>query len=266
MNLQQIPAHSELGKKIKSCFIPSEGNVFVSADYSGFELRIIAQFSQDPLWVNTFIEDKDLHSILCAQTFNIPIEDVTKPFPPKPDISYRFLQKTVNFGLSYGMTEYKLSDTAQISVKEAKKIIDMFFSKVPKVQLFLNNLGKYGVTKGYIRTNPYYKRIRWFPQLNKEISTTIGEVERASKNSVPQGTNADIVKKSLVDLQDIIDVNKYPVKILLTIHDEIVTECSKDFSLAWSKILENTMINAAKLIITDLPVKVDTVISEYWKD
>ena len=98
MNLQQIPAHSELGRRIKGCFIASEGYKLVSADYSGMELRIIAEYSQDPLWIKTFIDDGDLHSILCAETFDIPIEDVKKPFPPKPDISYRFLQKTVNFG------------------------------------------------------------------------------------------------------------------------------------------------------------------------
>lgn len=98
-NLQQIPAHSELGQVIKNCFIAKEGYKFVSADYSGFELRIIAEYSLDPLWVNTFKEGKDLHSVLCAETFEIPIERVKDPFPPKPNISYRFLQKTINFGL-----------------------------------------------------------------------------------------------------------------------------------------------------------------------
>jgi len=97
-NLQQIPAHSELGQTIKSCFIASEGYKIVSADYSGFELRILAEFSQDPEWLRIFNEDKDLHSELCALTFNIPIDKVKDPFPEKPDISYRFLQKTINFG------------------------------------------------------------------------------------------------------------------------------------------------------------------------
>jgi DNA polymerase-1 len=97
-NLLQIPSHSTLGRKIKSCFIASEGYKLVSSDLSGAELRLIAEYSGDPLWVKTFIDDDDLHSILCCETFGIPIEDVKKPFPPKPDISYRFLQKTINFG------------------------------------------------------------------------------------------------------------------------------------------------------------------------
>lgn len=100
MNLQQIPSHSALGRKIKSCFTSREGYKLVSADYSGMELRIIAELSQDPLWVNAFKEDKDLHSILCVETFGIPLDKVKDPFPPKPDISYRFLQKTLNFGLN----------------------------------------------------------------------------------------------------------------------------------------------------------------------
>lgn len=99
-NLQQIPAHSELGQVIKACFIPKEGYKFVSADYSGMELRIIAEYSQDPTWVNVFKNNEDLHSVLCAMTFDIPIEDVKLPFPEKPDISYRFLQKTINFMLA----------------------------------------------------------------------------------------------------------------------------------------------------------------------
>lgn len=265
-NCQQIPAHSELGRKIKSCFIPSEGNKIVSADFSGFELKIIAEFSQEPLWVNTFNSGGDLHSILCAETFGIPLEDVKKPFPPKPDISYRFLQKTLNFGLSYGMSKFKFSEEAQITVNEADKIIKKFFSKVPKVESFLNVLAKVGVSNGFIRTDKYYKRIRWFPKLNRDDPKSVGEVQRASKNSVPQGTNANTIKQALIDLQDIIDVNNYPVKILLTVHDEIITECPKDFAEFWADILENTMVKAAEISIKSVPIKVDTVISDYWTD
>jgi len=265
-NLQQIPSHSELGRKIKACFKAREGYKFVSADYAGFELRIIAELSQDNLWLKTFREDEDLHSILCAETFDIPIEDVKKPFPPKPDISYRFLQKTLNFGLSYGMSKFKFSDTAQIPVNEADKIIKRFFSKVPKVESFLNLLAKTGVRYGYIRTDLYYKRIRWFPKLDRDDYKTIGEVERASKNSIPQGINANTTKQALIYLQDIIDKNNYPVNILLTIHDEILTECREDFVDTWKPILEDTMIKAAQIIIKSIPVKVDSVISDYWTD
>ena len=265
-NCLQIPSHSTLGRKIKACFIPREGYKFVSADFSGIELRLIAEYSQDPLWIKTFNEDGDLHSILCAETFSIPIEKVKDPFPPKPDISYRFLQKTINFGLSFGMSKFKLSETAQIPVNEADKIIKKFFSKVPKVHQFLELLAQTGVKNGYIRTSLHYKRIRWFPKLNKEDFKSVGEVERASKNSVSQGSNADIIKQSLIDLQEIIDRNSYPVNILLSIHDEILTECREDFVDVWKSILEDTMIKAAQIVIKSIPVKVDSVVSDYWTD
>lgn len=266
MNLQQIPSHSELGRKIKSCFIPEQGYKFVSADYSGFELRIIAEYSQDPLWVKTFNENKDLHSILCAETFSIPVEDVNKPFPPKPDISYRFLQKTINFGISYGMSKFKLAETAQINVDESDRIIKKFFRKVPKIEEFLNLLAYSAVKLGYIRTDLYYRRIRWFPNLNKDNFKTVGETERAAKNSIPQGVNANIIKQALINLQEIIDKNNYPVRILLTIHDEILTECKEEFAEEWKPILEKIMIETAQIIIKSIPVKVDSVISDFWTD
>ncbi len=265
-NLQQIPSHSELGVKIKACFIPRKGCKFVSADYSQFELRIIAEYSQDPLWIKTFNEDKDLHSILCTETFDIPLEDVKKPFPGKPDISYRFLQKTLNFGLAYGMSKFKLSEVAQISVAEADKIIKRFFSKVPKVESFLNILAKAAVKNGYIRTDLYYRRIRWFKHLDLSDYGSVGRVERQAKNSIPQGCNANIVKQALIDLQEIIDDNKYPINIVLQIHDEICTECPDELVEIWEPILTSTMIKAAEKVIKSVPIKVDSVISDYWTD
>jgi DNA polymerase-1 len=264
-NLQQIPSHSTLGQVIKSCFIATQGCKIVSSDYSGFELAIIAELSQDPIWIKILNDGRDLHSELCALTFNIPIEDVKKPFPGKPDISYRFLQKTLNFGLAYGMSKFKLSEEAQVSLQEADKIIKMYFSKIPKVEIFLNMVAKMGVKNGYIRTDPtVFRRIRWFPNLDRKDFKSIGETERASKNTPPQGTNASVIKQALVDLQDVIDNNNYPARILLSIHDELVTECEESFVPIWKPILEETMINAAKLIIKSIPVKVEEVVSDYW--
>ena len=229
------------------------------------ELRLIAEFSQDPTWINIFNSGKDLHSELCALTFNIPIGSVKDPFPGKPDISYRFLQKTINFGLAYGMSKFKLADTAQISVSEADRVIKMYFSKVPAVERFLNSISKIAVKQGYIKSDPFYfKRIRWFPKLDLNNFKSIGEVERAAKNTPPQGSNANITKLALCNLQKIIDKNNYPVRILLTVHDEIITECIEGFAEEWKSILENTMKEAARTIIKSIPVEVEGVISDYW--
>ena len=264
-NLLQIPAHGDLGEKIRSCFIAKEGNMLITTDVSGFELRVLTEFSQDPLWLEIFNDGKDLHSELCAKTFNIPIEDVKKPFPHKPDLNYRFVQKTINFGLSYGMSAHKLSDVIQTDVVTAQKIINDFFSIVPGLKKFLAMIAATAVAKGQIRSDPYYKRIRWFPQLKADDPKSIGDVERAALNFPPQATNSNLIKEILVSLQNKIDENKYPAQILLVIHDEIVTEVPESFAEEWKVIQESTMIDTIKTVIKSIPVEVETQIAKYWK-
>lgn len=270
-NLNQIPSKGELGKKIRSCFIAPEGYKIVGGDYSSMELRIIAEFSKDPLWVNAFKDGKDLHSILCSKTFNIPMEDVKKESHLKPGVTYRDIQKTINFGLAYGMSEHKLSDTLDIKVDEAKKIITDFFAIVPEVNKLLTNLGNYGKKYGMIKTAKPFSRIRWFPRWeltkdydNPESFSILGEIERASKNTPIQGTNGDIIKLALIKIQTLIDDNELPVKILLSVYDEIQTECREDFAEEWKVILDNTMKEAAQEVLKLVPIEVDCKIADCW--
>lgn len=263
--LSTIPAHGTLSEAIKNCFIASEGWSIVGFDYSAFELRIIAQLSLDPLWVNIFKEGRDLHSELCSKTFNIPIDKVKDPFPEKPDISYRFLQKTINFGLAYGMSKYKLAETAQIPVNKAEEIINKFFKVVPTVKKFLDMLGELGKSNGYIRTDGYFKRVRFFPNKDESNFKIMGEIERASKNTIPQGVNASVTKLALIWLQKVIDDNNYPVRILLDIHDSIITECKDEFAEEWYIIMQSIMIGAGEVILKDVPTVVDGYIGKSWK-
>lgn len=272
-NMQQIPSHGTLANKIRASFVAPSGYKIVSGDYSGMELRIIAEFSQDPVWLKVFRDGGDLHSELCALTFNIPLSDVKSSFPPKPDLKYRDVQKTIDFMLAYGGSEYKLSSVMQISIKEAKKIIDKFFSLVPKVQSFLSDLGNAGRNRGYIRTPHPFTRIRWFPDWEiinhrnpsaKDYSL-LGSIERESKNMPIQSTNANITKQALIYLQEEIDLNNYPVEILITIHDEILTLCKEEFAEPWKDILEEIMIKAAQLVIKTIPVVVDCKINNFWE-
>jgi len=183
-NLNQIPSKGELGKQIRNCFIPQQGYKIVGGDYSGMELRIIAEFSKDLLWVNAFNDGQDLHSVLCSATFDIPITDVKQETPFKKGVSYRDIQKTINFGLAYGMSKFKLADTMQIPVGEADKIIKKFFKVVPKVEQFLNGLGELAKARGYIKSGQPYGRIRWFDGFdNKGNFIRQGEIERAGKNT-----------------------------------------------------------------------------------
>lgn len=264
-NLNQIPSKGELGKEIRNCFEAKEGYKIVGGDFSGMELRIIAEFSQDPLWINSFRNGEDLHSVLCAATFDIPIEDVKKETPFKKGVTYRDIQKTINFGLAYGMSKFKLADTMQILVDDADKIIKKFFKVVPKVETFLNNLGNLSKSRGYIKTAKPFSRIRWFEGFdNKDNFVRLGEIERAGKNTPIQGTNGDIIKLALIETQNYIDKHNLPVNILLAVYDEIQTECHESIAEQWRDTLNYIMINAAKQVIQTVPIVVDCKISNYW--
>lgn len=216
-------------------------------------------------------EGKDLHSELTTLTFNIPLSAVKDPFPPKPDISYRDVQKILDFGLSYGMSAFKASDTLGITKEAAQEIIDNFFKAVPKVDKFLKELGELGKQRGWIRSGPVFGRIRWFPKweqtkdrANPDRFKILGEIERASKNAPIQATNANIIKLALIRVQDEIDNNNWPVTILLSVYDELVTECREDKAEEWCKKLEQLMIEAAQTVIKTVPIKADCKISSFW--
>lgn len=270
-NVNQIPARGELAKKIRECFIPRPGYKMVGGDFSGMELRIIAEISKDPLWVNAFKDGQDLHSVLCAATFGIDIKDVKKPFPEKPSLTYRDVQKTINFGLAYGMSKHKLAETMQISVDKADEIIQKFFSIVPTVEKTLTTFGELGKARGYIRTCPPFRRIRQFPQYEESISDSPkasklqGEIERAAKNHPIQGTNGDIIKVALIEAYRVIKDENWPVKILMSVYDELQTECLEEKAEEWKSRLDEIMINAAKIVIKDVPIVVDCCVADYWK-
>ena len=163
-NLNQIPSNGEVAPLMRSSFIPTKGYKIVGGDYASFELAIIAEFSEDPLWLTTLRNNNNLHSELASATFDIPLERVNDSFPPKPDLTYRKVQKTIDFGLAYGMSEFKLADTMGVPIKEAKQVIDKFFSVVPKVKEFLDYLAHLGTSRGYIRTSKPFSRVRWFQE------------------------------------------------------------------------------------------------------
>jgi DNA polymerase-1 len=264
-NLNQIPSKGDLGKQIRNCFVAKDGYKIVGGDFSGMELRIIAEFSKDPLWINAFNEGQDLHSVLCAATFDIPITDVKQETPFKKGVSYRDIQKTINFGLAYGMSKFKLADTMQIPVGEADKIIKKFFKVVPNVQTFLDSLGELAKARGYIKSGQPYGRIRWFDDFDiKDNFVRQGEIERAGKNTPIQGTNGDIIKSALIKVQSFIDINKLPINILLSVYDEIQTECPEDIADWWKLELDRIMVEAAKEVIKSVPIVVDCKISNYW--
>ena len=282
-NMQQIPADN----KFRNCFVAPPGWVYVSADYSSQELNVIAFGSKDPVWLEALEEGQDLHST-CAelvygdQWYNAAEDDCLymkkkEKCNCKQHKKLRTNVKTINFGLAYGMGPNKLADTLNISVDGAKELIEKYFKAFPKIKGFLEKLGNYGKRYGYIKTFPPYNRKRWFttwyPRIwdNKSASFQLGSIERASKNTPIQGASADMTKLALVRIREYLnDMNywedgKCPIKLVMTVHDQIDTICRKDYVEQWKKDIVMLMEWAAKDIVTNGLLKAEVSVSDCWE-
>jgi DNA polymerase-1 len=262
-NMQQIPADN----RFRHCFIPDEDQVLVSADYSSQELCIIATGSKDPVWLNILEEGGDLHSECADLVFQEKWREADK----KEKKKLRTNVKTINFGLAYGMGPYKLANTLQISTDEAQILIDKYFSVFPSIKQFLSSLGNYGKRYGHIKTFAPFRRIRWFEDwfpgmgFSSGDMKVLGAIERASKNTPIQGTGADMTKLALALLRQRIQQDNLPVKLVMTVHDQIDTMCPKDFAQEWSEILKERMEAAAERILGNTLLKADPSINTKWE-
>ena len=278
-NMQQIPADN----KFRNCFIAPEGWSFVSSDYTSQELNVIAFGSKDPVWIQALEEGKDLHSVCadlvygkewceaaeedCAYFAGDAKQKCNCPLHKK----LRTNVKSINFGLAYGMGAFKLADTLQISREAASNLIDEYFKAFPAIKGFLEKLGNFGKQYGYIKTFPPFNRKRWFstwyPRIwnNRSSMMEIGNIERASKNTPIQGASADMTKLALVIIHKHIRENNLPVKLVMTVHDQIDTICSNSYTKTWKKQMTVLMEQAARTIVTNGLLKADTHISKTWE-
>ena len=278
-NMQQIPADNIF----RNCFVAPEGWKFVSADYSSQELNVIAFGSKDPVWLKALEEGQDLHST-CAElvygnewinnaedscTYVSRKQKCNCPMHKK----LRTNVKTINFGLAYGMGPNKLADTLNIDLDGAKNLIQDYFQAFPKIKGFLDKLGNYGKKYGYIKTFPPYNRKRWFtnwyPRIwdNSASKMELGSIERASKNTPIQGASADMTKRALVLLRQLIKENDLEdqVKLVMTVHDQIDTICESKFADSWGRLMKMTMETAALEIVTNGLLKAEVTISNCWE-
>ena len=278
-NMQQIPADNSF----RNCFTAPEGWSYVSADYSSQELNVIAFGSKDPVWLKALEEEQDLHST-CAelvygeQWINAAEHDCVYMSKKQKcncptHKKLRTNVKTINFGLAYGMGPNKLADTLNISIDAAKILIEKYFEAFPAIKGFLDKLGNFGKRYGYIKTFPPYNRKRWFtnwyPRIwdNKSSSMELGSIERASKNTPIQGASADMTKKALILLRDLIKQNKLEsqVKLVMTVHDQIDTICETSFAPSWGRLMKMTMEEAANEIVTNRLLKAEVSIASCWE-
>ena len=275
-NMQQIPADNIY----RNCFTAPKGWSFVSADYSSQELNVIAFGSKDPVWLEALEEGQDLHST-CAELVygdkwtNAADDDciymTTKmKCKCKEHKKLRTNVKTINFGLAYGMGPNKLADTLNIEVEAAKELIEKYFEAFPAIKGFLEKLGNFGKKYGYIKTFPPYNRKRWFtnwyPKIwdNKSSSMELGSIERASKNTPIQGASADMTKRALVLMRNHIAGSNAPVKLVMTVHDQIDTICSNEYLDEWTVIMKKIMEDAAVEIVTNGLLKAEVTVNSCW--
>ena len=276
-NMQQIPADNIY----RNCFIAPDGWSFVSSDYSSQELNVIAYGSKDPVWIEALKNNQDLHStcaeLVYGEEWLTSGEDDCAYFKNKAKCScpshkkLRTNVKTINFGLAYGMGPNKLSDTLNISVDGAKELIEKYFQAFPAIKGFLEKLGNFGKKYGYIKTFPPYNRKRWFsswyPKIwnNKSSMMELGSIERASKNTPIQGASADMTKRALILMREYIKMNDAPVKLVMTVHDQIDTICKNEYVEEWSKDMKHLMEVAANEIVTNGLLKAEVTVSGCWE-
>ncbi|HEV7922013.1 MAG TPA: DNA polymerase I [Thermoanaerobaculia bacterium] len=250
-NLQNIPIRTETGRVIRKAFVADEGWQLLSADYSQVELRILAHISQDENLIETFRRGADIHRATASYMFNIPEQELTA--------EQRRAAKTINFGVLYGMSAFRLSNELGISTAEAKNWIDAYFSGYPKIGEYLERTLTEARATGKVTT--LFGRVRYIPEIANRSFTVRGNAERMATNAPIQGTAADILKLAMIALDERLDARV--ARMLLTVHDEIVIEVRQPEAEEVAEIVKETMENIYPLAV---PLSVDTHWGKSWYD
>jgi DNA polymerase-1 len=251
-NLQNIPIRTELGRKIRSAFIPAgKGDYILSADYSQIELRLLAHFSDDQALKDAFAADQDIHSFVASQIFDVSIEQVTS------DMRERC--KAVNFGIIYGQGPFGLSRTIGIPHPEAKKFIEDYFARYGSIRQFMDEVIESSKKTGYAET--ILHRRRKILNLNSKNANKRKQAERLAVNTVIQGSAADLIKIAMINIQRKIEKENLPVKLILQIHDELVFEVPVKDVEKHADWISSEMTEALKL---NVPLKVDINYGPTW--
>ena len=250
-NLQNIPIRDAQGKEIRKAFIPDDGEIFISADYSQIELRIMAHLSQDQNMLDAFHNGYDIHTATAAKIYKVPMSETT------PDM--RRKAKTANFGIIYGISTFGLSDRLEISRAEAKELIDGYFETYPDVKKYMDREIKMAKEKGYVET--LLGRKRFLPDINSQNSFVRGFAERNAINAPIQGTAADIIKIAMVRIQNRFEAEKIRTKMIMQVHDELNFSAPKDELEKVEKLIVEEMENA---IMLSIPLIADCQTGANW--
>lgn len=252
-NLQNIPMRMELGRLIRKAFIPDDGFIFVDADYSQIELRVLAHMSNDKVMQRAFLEEVDVHSQTASEVFGVPVSEVTS--------LQRRNAKAVNFGIVYGISAFGLSEDLGISRKEASEYIDKYFETYKDIKLFLDEQVRHAKENGYVKT--MFGRIRPVPEITSSNFMQRSFGERVAMNSPIQGTAADIIKIAMIRVNMKLKEEKLKSRLILQIHDELLIETATDEVDIVKDIVTEEMMNAAKLSI---PLEIGLAVGDNWYD
>ena len=250
-NLQNIPVRMELGRLIRKVFIPAEDCIFLDADYSQIELRVLAHMSGDEKLIEAYQQAEDIHRLTASQVFHVPIDEVTP--------QQRRNAKAVNFGIVYGISSFGLSQDLSISTKEAKEYIERYFETYPGIKSYLDGLVEHAKEEGYVTT--MYGRRRPVPELKSSNFMQRSFGERVAMNSPIQGTAADIIKIAMNRVHDRLREEKMKSRLILQVHDELLVEAKLSEADRVEEILREEMQQAASLRV---PLEIDLHRGKNW--
>ena len=252
-NLQNIPTRFELGKRVRKAFKPEEGKVYIDADYSQIELRVLAHISKDEHMINAFKNNEDIHKQAASKVFKTPIEEVTK--------EQRSDAKAVNFGIVYGISDFGLGEQLGISRKKAKKYIEDYLNEYPGIKKFMEDIIEKAKEQGYVET--LFNRRRYIPELQSKNYMVRQFGTRVAMNTPIQGTAADIMKIAMLKVNKELQKRELKSKIILQVHDEMMIEALENEKEEVKEILKRAMENAIKL---DVPLIAEISEATNWYD
>ncbi|HXW16287.1 MAG TPA: DNA polymerase I, partial [Terriglobia bacterium] len=252
-NLQNIPIGDEFGLRIRSAFVADPGCQLISADYSQIELRVLAHLSQDPLLIEAFTRDEDIHSRTALEIFGVP--------PGLQNHEHRRMAKAINYGVIYGLSSFGLAGRTGTSRTEAQRYIDTYFERYRKVKDYLEGLVEQARTTGRVRTA--FGRLRHMPEIKSADAQTRNRAEREAMNTPLQGTAADLMKLAMVKTQMRLERENMQTRMILTVHDELVFEAPEQELDRAKAIVREEMEGAYSMRV---PLKVDLGVGRNWKE
>ena len=251
-NLQNIPIRNEEGRRIRQAFIAREGYSIVAADYSQIELRIMAHLSGDQGLINAFSQGKDIHRSTAAEIFGVSLDEVTS--------EQRRNAKAINFGLIYGMSAFGLSRQLGISRPDAQKYMDLYFQRYPDVQQFMSDIREKAKAQGYVET--LFGRRLYLPDINSSNAMRRKGAERVAINAPMQGTAADIIKRAMIKLDEVIRHDP-DIEMIMQVHDELVFEVRSEKVEFFREQIKQHMEAAAELVV---PLIVEVGVGQNWDE